>query len=119
MKIATSRVYSKDPDAIDTTVKSASSPEGKALAPTWGMVKAYKDQEVNYGWDAYTADYLALLRKRYAQDKTPFLNILSRERVVLTCYCQPSWHCHRHLAVDILQKIAKHHHIELIAEGEI
>ena len=115
--IATARINTKDPDRLNTTIKSASTPEGKALAPTWQMVMDSKQGRIT--WEQYTEQYHALLRKRYAQDKTPFLNILKRQRVVLTCYCTSDKHCHRHLAMIVLQKIAVHHNITISLDGEI
>ena len=115
--IATARINTKDPDALNTTIKSASTPEGKALAPTWQMVMDSKQGRIT--WEQYTEQYHALLRKRYAQDKTPFLSILKRNRVVLTCYCTDSTHCHRHLAMIVLQKIAVHHDITISLDGEL
>ena len=38
--ITTAQMSITDPDALDITVKSASTPEGRALAPTWPMVNA-------------------------------------------------------------------------------
>ncbi len=46
-------------------------------------------------------------RARYQADDRPFIEILQREAVVLLCYCPASAFCHRHLAVDILDKIAQ------------
>ena len=115
--LATSRINTDDPDALNITVKSASTPEGKALAPTWDMVMKSKRGEIT--WEQYTERYLDLLRKRYAQDKTPFLNILNRDRVVLTCYCTDWKHCHRFLAMQVLQKIAVHHGYTITLDGEL
>lgn len=117
MIIATARINTTDPDALNITVKSASTPEGRALAPTWKMVMASKQGKIT--WEQYTEQYLALLRKRYAQDQTPFLNILKRKRVVLICYCTDWKHCHRFLAMQVLQKIADHHQIKIELEGEL
>lgn len=115
--IGTARINTSDPDALNTTVKSASTSEGKALAPTWKMVMDSKNERIT--WEQYTEAYLTLLRKRYAKDKTPFLNILKQERVILTCFCQPTWNCHRHLAVDVLKKIADHHKLPIQIIGEL
>lgn len=115
--IGTARINTKDPDALNTTIKSASTPEGEALAPTWQMVMDIKNGRIT--WEQYTQQYLALLRQRYAHDKTPFLNILKRDRTILTCYCTDPQHCHRTLAVDVLQKIAVHHDITITLIPEV
>ena len=71
-------------------------------------------------WGRYTELYLDLLRERYRLNKKPFLDILDmRENVVLTCYCTSKAKCHRHLALDVLTKIAKHHKIPVATVGEL
>jgi protein gp37 len=114
--VLTARVDCTDPDALDITAKSAKTPEGEALAPTWEMVNAYKSGLVSDG--PYADRYIALLRRRYRDDPTPFLSILERERVVLTCYCAVGEFCHRHLAVDVLEKIAISRRIGFERGGE-
>jgi len=116
--IYTGRIDSDDPDMIDITIKSASTPEGRILAPLWPMVTAHKEGKLS---DAgYTEKYKTLLRERYTTDKAAFLDILRRNRVVLCCYCSTkSDFCHRHLAVDILEAIAKAEGITVIRGGEL
>lgn len=114
--VLTARVNCTDPDALDITAKSAKTPEGEALAPTWEMVTKYKAGLVNDG--LYAEQYRALLRQRYAADPTPFLNVLARARVVLTCYCASGQFCHRHLAAEVLEKIAESKGIVFTRGGE-
>jgi protein gp37/uncharacterized protein YeaO (DUF488 family) len=114
--IHTAQMAISDDDALDITVKSASTDQGLALAPTWEMVRASKSGAIT--WEQYTAKYLTLLRQRYASDPTPFLDILRRQRVVLKCYCPAGANCHRHLAIDVLSKIATHHQINVTIAGE-
>jgi len=114
--IGTARINTTDLDRLDITVKSAG-PVGKILAPTWEMVMKSKSGEIT--WEQYTDQYLALLRQRYAQNKQPFLDILKRNRTILTCYCTDHQHCHRTLAQEVLQKIAAHHDITITLVGEV
>ncbi len=105
---------------LNTTVKSGSG-LGKIFAPTWDMVLAFKRGDIN--WQRYTRRYQALLRERYRQHEAAFLEVLSREVVIVCCYCQDSHattrHCHRYLLVDILEKVACHHAIDFEAIGEV
>lgn len=120
--IFTGRINTNDPDALDITIKSASTPEGEALAPSdWDMVKGVKSGAVLP--DDYRELYLAVLRQRYVEDPTPFLNILKRDRVILTCYCNndhgQAEYCHRYIAVEVLTKIAKSRNVLVVNEGEL
>lgn len=115
--IHTACINSRDPDALDITVKSAATPEGRALAPEWEMVNGVKGGCLTEA--QYRENYLALLRKRFAADSSPFLEILSRPRVVLTCYCAAGDFCHRLIASEVLAKIGTSRGIEVILAGEI
>ncbi len=116
--ICTAQMGVTDADSLDITIKSASLSEGRALAPTWDLVRAIKDGHIN--WRKYERDYTDLLRERYTTYPDPFLRILERDRIVLKCYCGSDHaECHRHLAVDILEKIAQSKGIHVIRGGEI
>ncbi|MHB8624573.1 MAG: DUF488 family protein, N3 subclade [Aggregatilineales bacterium] len=114
--IYTSRIAYIGQDRLDTTVKSGAG-IGKLLAPTWDLVGGIKHHETEGSdprWVKYTPmtreqyveGYYALLRKRYKANALPFLALLERERLTICCYCAVGAFCHRHLAVDILEKIA-------------
>lgn len=114
--IYTGRIDNRDPDTLDITIKSASTTEGRALAPTWALVMNHKRGQISD--QEYTDAYLALLRVRYNENPTPFLDILKRDRVVLACYCPAGAFCHRHIAVDVLEKIAASKGIAVVRGGE-
>lgn len=116
----TARIGAGNTDVLDITVKSANSDEGKVLAPTWDIVKLAKVGLMDEL--AYEAHYLDLLRQRYKSNPAPFLSILQRKRVVLTCYCNLEGNdlfCHRHMAVGVLKKIAAAKGIQFVEVGEI
>ncbi len=116
----TARIDSRDPDALDITVKSASTDEGRALSPTWELVNIAKAGQGDE--TTYKALYLDLLRQRYKTNPAPFLSILQRKRVVLTCYCNLEGNdpfCHRHMAVEVLGKIAAKKGIQFVDGGEL
>jgi hypothetical protein len=100
---------------LDTTVKSGTG-LGKILAPTWHIVMGVKQGHITP--EEYTERYLELLRQRFRRNKQEFLEILEYDQVTLLCYCRPGDFCHRHLAVDVLVKIAKHLGIECDMGGE-
>jgi hypothetical protein len=116
----TARIDCADPAALDITVKSASTDEGRALSPTWELVNIAKAGRGDA--TTYKTLYLDLLRQRYKANPAPFLSILQRKRVVLTCYCnleRADTFCHRHMAVEVLGKIAAAKGIQFIQAGEL
>lgn len=127
VKIYTSRINNADPDALNITIKSADSAIGHYLAPTKIMVyrhKAGKGDPRFHRYEAmsdeeYTRKYYELLRPRYRANFEVFHEVVRRDRLILCCYCRAGTFCHRHLAVDILQKIANHIGIPVQSGGEI
>lgn len=103
-----------DIEFIDTTVKSSDS----FLKPTWEIVMGVKKGEISEA--EYTEKYLEIIRERYKNNKSQFINFLqNNNHVALACYCKPHVFCHRILAIDILSKIAKKENIEFNYLGEI
>ena len=98
---------------IDTTVK-AHHPD---FAPTWAMVKAYKEGTLSE--EAYTQQYITLMKARYADNKTPWYAVLRASEVALGCYCHPGKFCHRHLLADLFQRLATHQGYPLTLKGEL
>jgi uncharacterized protein YeaO (DUF488 family) len=127
LTISTSRITYSGSDRIDVTIKSASTIEGKLFAPTWEMVTGVKKYHGDTRFsnvkaissEEYDQRYYQLLRDRYAKNKQVFIDLIHRESVVLCCYCNSPENCHRHLAVDILSKIAQAHDIAVKLGGEI
>ncbi len=118
--VSTSRMGYTGAGGLDITVKSAVG-LGKLLAPTWALVGGIKrwSRYPVLTPEAYTQRYYDLLRTRYQADTQSFLELLSQEQVVLLCYCPTGTFCHRHLAVDILEKIAQAKGIPFIRGGEV
>jgi hypothetical protein len=116
----TSRIGYRGEDGLDITVKSATD-FGRILAPTWRMVGGVKHwkQYKTLTTEEYRDLYYALLRSRFRADKQPFLDLLQRERLVLLCFCPAGAFCHRHLAVDILEKIATANRLTVTRGGEL
>lgn len=130
LRIATARIDYRPEDndhVLDITVKSASEPVGKLMAPKWRMVLDYKEERIS--WETYREQYRKLLRKRYANARYAALFhdlireiIDNNERLVLVCYCNTgpdSQKCHRFLMADYLEKIARSEGYEVSNEGEL
>ena len=98
---------------LDVTVKSGDA----RLAPTWGLLAAYKAGEVNN--EQYTVAFKETLRVRYKDDYARWLEIANMESVALACYCKGGEFCHRLLLVDMLAGFCKQHQIPFEYLGEL
>jgi uncharacterized protein YeaO (DUF488 family) len=126
LTIKTGRV-GKD-SGLDITVKSGSG-FGRELAPTWELVAGHKRMTAETTgkrvekWmvehpalsdDEYTERYLNLLRERYAKHRALWNGYLrAHESITLLCYCRDGVFCHRHIAREVLIKVAEHIGIEV------
>lgn len=81
---------------LDITVKTGSS----VFCPTWEMVMDYKEGKISK--EAYTERYLQMMRESYTLNRPAWDLLLSKEKMVLCCYCPPGEFCHRKLLADIL-----------------
>lgn len=115
-RVCTGRVSYKGRDGLDITVKSGKG-IGKLFAPTWDMVMGVKQRRITVA--EYTERFLNLLRERYRQDEAAFIDVLKWEQVVLLCYCRPGEFCHRHLVVNVLEKVAKAKGLPFERGGEV
>lgn len=118
--VFTSRIGYQGSSGLDITVKSATG-IGELLAPTWALVGGYKHWQ---GYSPlneaqYTEHYLELLRTRYRSNEQAFLAIAQRPQLVLLCYCRIGAFCHRHLALDALEKIASAKGLPFTRGGEL
>ena len=115
--VYTARISHTGPGLVlDTTIKSGAG-LGKVLQPSWEIVMGHKRGQISD--EEYVEKYLAMLRQRYAADRQPFLDILAHEQVTLLCYCRAGKFCHRHLAADVLIKIATAFDLPFEYRGEI
>jgi uncharacterized protein YeaO (DUF488 family) len=79
---------------IDITVKN-----GHIVAPTWDMVRKYKDGLLTA--DEYTQQYIQILLSIPIKD----LSSLCNDNIVLMCYCKPLVFCHRIILANYLQNM--------------
>lgn len=128
LTIATAQMRYDDRDAIDITAKSTSQ-AGRILAPTWELVAGHKHfaNPNDSRWHnaealtdkQYSQAYLNLINQRYLADQRPFVYLLTRQRLILKCYCRGGAFCHRRLATGYLMGIAPTHGIHVVYLGEI
>lgn len=97
---------------VDVTVKSGN----KMFAPTWDFLMEYKNDQDE---EKYISKFIPLMRKNYSENKQYWLDFLSQEEVVIACYWRTGKFFHRHLLVDIFEKICKYEGIEFERGGEL
>jgi len=98
LEVYTADTYYLDPDELDVTVKTGN----QTFAPTWDMVRMYKDGELSKA--LFTSIYEDLMVKSYWDNPEEWKALLAKDRVVLKCYCRPHTFCHRTLLGNILQE---------------
>lgn len=96
----------------DVTVKSGD----KQFAPTWDFLMEYKEDSDE---GKYRDKFLPLMRKNYSHNKEYWLDFLRQDEVVISCYCKKGDFCHRHILVDIFEKICYHEEIPFERGGEL
>ena len=74
--------------------------------------------------EQYTERYLEILRSRYRRNPDYLLSVFMlpglffpRPETTLVCYCGEGF-CHRHIAAEVLGKIALRHGVALLGGGE-
>lgn len=97
---------------VDVTVKSGE----KLFAPEWDFLMKYKQDQDE---EAYIEKFIPLMRESYRHNTEEWLEYLNQEAIVIACYCAAGKFCHRHLLVDIFQKVCEHHDIPFEYRGEL
>lgn len=69
--------------------------------------------------EQYKQRYLDLMRSSYKSNKSKWLELFNKDKLVLACYCKPGAFCHRLLMVDILNSIAVQHSFKFNYLGEL
>lgn len=86
---------------VDITQRSGDGILARFFAPTWDIIRTYKD---DHDWDKFTTAYQTLLSSRDDTLVKVLLNNLIKagglNGVVFGCYCGDVSHCHRILAVQ-------------------
>ena len=97
---------------LDVTVKSGE----KTFAPDWSFLMAYKSDQDEV---KYTSKFIPLMRTNFKRDKQFWLDTLSQDSLCIMCYCAKGKFCHRHLLVDIFEKVCKMYKIPFEYKGEL
>ena len=84
------------------------------FSPPWDLVKSYKSGKIDQ--DEYERVYTNEMRKSYRNNKPIWDNYLSRDMIVLVCYCLPGDFCHRVILAKILEKCGAKYIGEIDAE---
>ena len=109
MKLYTAQYRYPGPHRLDITVKG-NDPVGRVFAPTWEMVSRYK-QDGNE--EAYTTAYHKMMIDSYYDNHQEWREVLSRDTVVLVCFCPAGAFCHRLLLAGYLSKLGAKYNGEI------
>ncbi len=102
----------------DITIINASVKSGhRWLAPTWGLLMAYKRKEITE--EEYTQKFQELMRYRYRRYRNLFEAMAKREHVAFGCYCKAGEFCHRHLLIGMFERICNNYDIPFHYNGEL
>ena len=105
--IYTAQYRYSGPDRLDITVKGQD-PVGKVLAPTWEMVRGYKENPLKFQ-PTYTEMYYAMLNRHAIMPDTQKLlfGIIETAKlmdITFVCFCRSGAFCHRVLAARWLEE---------------
>ncbi|MBH14215.1 MAG: hypothetical protein CMF37_14985 [Leeuwenhoekiella sp.] len=98
---------------INSSVKSGY----RWLAPTWALLMAYKQGEITE--EQYTEKFKTLMRLRYRRYRNLFEAMSKQEQVAFGCYCKDGDFCHRHLLIEMFEKICNNYDIPFKYIGEL
>ena len=84
--------------ALNITAKSAG-PTGKVFAPSWQIVMDFKKDIIT--WEEYEQKYKQMMRNSYRHHRKVWDEVMSRDEVILICYCPSSQFCHRRILHSI------------------
>ena len=107
MDLWTAQLRYGGPDRLDITVQGKD-PVGSIFAPTWDMVRRYKEavklNKVVEAIETYTTAYWTLMDYRLPNAGSTVSWILSRKEVTFVCFCPAGAFCHRVLISNLLDK---------------
>lgn len=90
--------YSGD-NRLDITAKTGES----IFAPSWDMVWGLKKGKITE--EQYTKAYRKLMELSIQKHPEAWKHLLSRDTVVLVCFCAKGQFCHRILLAQILEEL--------------
>lgn len=102
-----------DIELIDTSFQSGV----LWLAPSRELLWAYKGRHLTSR--EYFVRYKDLCRQRYRRHPEDWLELLTRGRIALACYCKADCFCHRLILKNILERLCEAEGIDFFYGGEI
>ena len=91
--------YSGD-DKLDISAKSSTI--GRIFAPTWEMINNVKNNKISE--KEYVKLYIDMMKHSY-ESNNKWEEFLTKDKLVLCCYCPPLTFCHRYILTDIFIKL--------------
>lgn len=107
MQIKTCRIYDQVPVGEIKHVIAVGRNPRHVLSPTWEILKAFQDEEID--WEEYVRLYIALLVERMKTRRSEFDALLVQARtgtIHLACFCGMESNCHRNEAKAFLEQIS-------------
>lgn len=101
LQVFTAHVSYRGPDRLNITAL-AQDPVGKYFAPTWDLVTRFKKHEIFE--EEFESLYRGQMHLSQLERPDRWQELLSRERVILVCFCRPDRFCHRFILANILEK---------------
>jgi hypothetical protein len=101
LRVATARIDYDGPDRLDVT-RQGNDPLGLLFAPSFSILgpfaaKQHLNLVTDEDWHDYARRYTEEMRGSYRENAAEWQRLLSRDRVVLVCYCVDFEFCHRKL----------------------
>lgn len=112
IEVYTARMRYGGTDRFDITVKSGH----KAFAPSWDIVMGVKNGTVTE--KQYLDRYITMMHNSFMNNRSAWVELLSKDIVTLVCFCPRGTFCHRYALVDILIVFGRELGVEVVYRGE-
>ena len=112
LHVATASMRYYGNDRLNVTTQSGGA-DGRPFAPSWDLhmlgrllhhIKS-NDALVDLAWESYAERYRAEMAESQWRCVGHWETLLTRDRVVLVCYCRNWTRCHRRLLAQILAEL--------------
>jgi uncharacterized protein YeaO (DUF488 family) len=115
-EVWTARISTRDPDRFNVTRKSGDpvfAPSASLLALGIVSLRAKNPDQASEAWRYYAERYVREMEISHRDHRVRWEEILTKPRVVLTCYCTNPLRCHRTVLAKILAKLGASYRGEL------
>lgn len=107
------KAKAKDIRVVDITLKSGE----RHFAPSPKLLSLYKCGHIDP--EGYTERFVQEMRESYRKAPQLWIDLALDDNYALACYCRAGDFCHRHLVVELLEKVAASQGHQLIRGEEI